>query len=55
VARVIDQQTDPWGIKVSAAEVKHVDLPEIMQRAMAHQAESERDRRAMVIHAEGEV
>jgi len=51
---VIDQQTDPWGVKVSAVEVKHVDLPEIMQRAMARQAESERDRRAKVIHAEGE-
>jgi regulator of protease activity HflC (stomatin/prohibitin superfamily) len=43
---VIDQQTDPWGVKVSAVEVKHVDLPDIMQRAMARQAESERDRRA---------
>jgi regulator of protease activity HflC (stomatin/prohibitin superfamily) len=51
---VIDQQTDPWGIKVSAVEVKHVDLPDVMQRAMARQAESERDRRAKVIHAEGE-
>ena len=51
---VIDQQTDAWGIKVSAVEVKHVDLPDIMQRAMARQAESERDRRAKVIHAEGE-
>jgi regulator of protease activity HflC (stomatin/prohibitin superfamily) len=51
---VIDQQTDPWGVKVSAVEVKHVDLPEVMQRAMARQAESERDRRAKVIHAEGE-
>jgi ATP-dependent protease ClpP protease subunit len=51
---VIDQQTDPWGIKVSAVEVKHVDLPDIMQRAMARQAESERERRAKVIHAEGE-
>jgi regulator of protease activity HflC (stomatin/prohibitin superfamily) len=51
---VIDHQTDPWGVKVSAVEVKHVDLPEIMQRAMARQAESERDRRAKVIHAEGE-
>jgi regulator of protease activity HflC (stomatin/prohibitin superfamily) len=51
---VIDQQTDPWGVKVSAVEVKHVDLPDIMQRAMARQAESERDRRAKVIHAEGE-
>jgi regulator of protease activity HflC (stomatin/prohibitin superfamily) len=51
---VIDLQTDPWGVKVSAVEVKHVDLPDIMQRAMARQAESERDRRAKVIHAEGE-
>lgn len=51
---VIDLQTDPWGIKISAVEVKHVDLPDIMQRAMARQAESERDRRAKVIHAEGE-
>jgi len=51
---VIDQQTDPWGIKVSMVEVKHVDLPEVMQRAMARQAESERDRRAKVIHADGE-
>lgn len=51
---VIDLQTDPWGIKVSAVEVKHVDLPETMKRAMAKQAESERERRAKVIHAEGE-
>ncbi|MGE3274806.1 MAG: slipin family protein [Vicinamibacterales bacterium] len=51
---VIDLQTDPWGVKVSAVEVKHVDLPDIMQRAMARQAESERDRRAKIIHAEGE-
>jgi regulator of protease activity HflC (stomatin/prohibitin superfamily) len=51
---VIDQQTEPWGIKVSAVEVKHVDLPDAMQRAMARQAESERERRAKVIHAEGE-
>jgi regulator of protease activity HflC (stomatin/prohibitin superfamily) len=51
---VIDQQTDPWGVKVSMVEVKHVDLPEAMQRAMARQAESERERRAKVIHAEGE-
>lgn len=51
---VIDLQTDPWGIKISAVEVKHVDLPDMMQRAMARQAESERDRRAKVIHAEGE-
>lgn len=51
---VIDQQTDPWGIKVSLVEVKHLDLPEHMKRAMARQAESERERRAKVIHAEGE-
>jgi regulator of protease activity HflC (stomatin/prohibitin superfamily) len=51
---VIDQQTDPWGVKVSAVEVKHLDLPSTMQRAMARQAESERERRAKVIHAEGE-
>lgn len=50
----IDQQSDPWGIKVSLVEVKHVDLPQPMQRAMAKQAESERERRAKVIHAEGE-
>ncbi|ACY46927.1 slipin family protein [Rhodothermus marinus] len=52
---VIDQQTDPWGIKVSLVEVKHVDLPEHMKRAMAKQAESERERRAKVIHAQGEL
>ncbi len=52
--RVVDEQTDPWGIKVSLVEVKHVDLPDAMQRAMAKQAESERERRAKVIHAEGE-
>jgi regulator of protease activity HflC (stomatin/prohibitin superfamily) len=51
---VIDQQTDPWGVKVTLVEVKHVDLPEHMKRAMARQAESERERRAKVIHAEGE-
>ena len=51
---VIDTQSDPWGIKVSLVEVKHVDLPDHMQRAMAKQAESERERRAKVIHAEGE-
>lgn len=51
---IIDEQTDPWGIKVSLVEVKHVDLPEHMKRAMARQAESERERRAKVIHAEGE-
>lgn len=51
---VIDEQTDPWGVKVSLVEVKHVDLPEHMKRVMAKQAESERERRAKVIHAEGE-
>jgi regulator of protease activity HflC (stomatin/prohibitin superfamily) len=51
---VLDTQTDPWGIKVSAVEVKHVDLPHEMQRAMAKQAEAERERRAKVIAAEGE-
>ncbi|UCD50647.1 MAG: slipin family protein [Phycisphaerales bacterium] len=51
---VLDQQTDPWGVKVSLVEVKHVDLPEHMKRAMARQAESERERRAKVIHALGE-
>jgi regulator of protease activity HflC (stomatin/prohibitin superfamily) len=51
---VLDTQTDPWGIKVSAVEVKHVDLPQEMQRAMAKQAEAERERRAKVIAAEGE-
>jgi len=51
---VLDKQTDPWGIKVSAVEVKHVDLPQEMQRAMAKQAEAERERRAKIISAEGE-
>ncbi|MFO8058421.1 MAG: slipin family protein [bacterium] len=52
---ILDTHTDPWGIKVSQVEVKHVDLPEEMRRAMARQAEAERDRRAKVIHAEGEL
>ncbi|MBN1327434.1 MAG: slipin family protein [Candidatus Cloacimonetes bacterium] len=52
--QVIDEQTDPWGIKVSVVEVKDVELPATMQRAMAKQAEAERERRAKVIHAEGE-
>jgi regulator of protease activity HflC (stomatin/prohibitin superfamily) len=52
--RIIDQHTDPWGIKVGLVEVKHVDLPQEMQRAIARQAEAERERRAKVIHAEGE-
>ena len=51
---ILDQQTDPWGVKVSAVEVKHVDLPLDMQRAMAAQAEAEREKRAKIIHAEGE-
>jgi regulator of protease activity HflC (stomatin/prohibitin superfamily) len=51
---IIDQQTDPWGIKVSIVEVKDVQVPEQMQRAMAHQAEAERNRRAKVITADGE-
>ena len=51
---IIDAQTDPWGIKVSMVEVKHVDLPTEMQRAMARQAEAEREKRAKIIHAEGE-
>ena len=51
---LLDGQTDPWGIKVSAVEVKHVDLPADMQRAMARQAEAEREKRAKIIHAEGE-
>ena len=52
---ILDQHTDPWGIKVSAVEVKHVDLPENMQRAMARQAEAEREKRAKIIHAAGEL
>lgn len=52
--KIIDEQTDPWGIKVSLVEIKHVDLPTEMQRAMARQAEAERERRAKVINAEGE-
>jgi regulator of protease activity HflC (stomatin/prohibitin superfamily) len=53
--QILDNQTDPWGIKVSAVEVKHVDLPENMRRAMARQAEAEREKRAKIIHAEGEL
>ncbi|MFH1352991.1 MAG: slipin family protein [bacterium] len=52
--RIIDQATDPWGIKVSRVEIKDVQIPADMQRAIARQAEAERDRRAKVIHAEGE-
>ena len=53
--QILDQRTDPWGIKVSAVEVKHVDLPPDMQRAMARQAEAEREKRAKIIHAAGEL
>ncbi len=52
---IIDLHTDPWGIKVSMVELKHVDLPQEMQRAMARQAEAEREKRAKIIHAEGEL
>jgi regulator of protease activity HflC (stomatin/prohibitin superfamily) len=52
--KIIDHQAEPWGIKVTNVEVKHIDLPQEMQRAMAKQAEAERERRAKVIHAEGE-
>lgn len=51
---ILDKSTDPWGIKISAVEVKHIDLPEEMKRAMAKQAEAERERRAKVINAAGE-
>ncbi|MFQ6032724.1 MAG: slipin family protein [Candidatus Zixiibacteriota bacterium] len=54
LAKIIDDQTEPWGVKVSVVEVKNVDLPEQMTRAIARQAEAERERRAKVIHAEGE-
>ena len=53
--QILDQHTDPWGIKVSSVEVKHVDLPPDMQRAMARQAEAEREKRAKIIHAAGEL
>jgi len=53
--KILDRQTDAWGVKVSNVEVKHIDLPAEMQRAMARQAEAERERRAKVIHAEGEL
>ena len=55
IQAVLDQQTDAWGIKVSNVEIKHVDLNESMVRAIARQAEAERERRAKVIHAEGEL
>ncbi len=51
---ILDRSTDPWGIKVTTVEVKHIDLPQEMQRAMAKQAEAERERRAKIINAEGE-
>ncbi|MFH1913153.1 MAG: slipin family protein [Pseudomonadota bacterium] len=54
IQAILDQHTDPWGIKVTTVEVKHIDLPQEMQRAMAKQAEAERERRAKVIGAEGE-
>ncbi|MGD9705673.1 MAG: SPFH domain-containing protein, partial [Acidimicrobiia bacterium] len=54
LARIIDEVTDPWGVKVSLVEVKDVELPESMRRAMGRQAEAERERRSKVIHAEGE-
>jgi len=52
--RIIDERTDPWGIKVSAVEVKELELPDNMKRALAKQAEAERERRAKIINAEGE-
>ena len=55
IQRTLDQQTDAWGIKVGIVEIKHVDLNESMVRAIARQAEAERERRAKVIHAEGEL
>ena len=51
---IIDHRTDPWGVKVSMVEIKHIDLPQEMQRAMAKQAEAERERRSKIIKAEGE-
>ncbi len=54
IQQILDEQTDPWGVKVVAVELKHIDLPPDMQRAMAREAEAERDRRAKVINAEGE-
>jgi regulator of protease activity HflC (stomatin/prohibitin superfamily) len=54
IQEILDRHTDPWGIKVTVVEVKHIDLPQEMQRAMARQAEAERERRAKVINAEGE-
>ena len=54
IQEILDTQTDPWGVKVVLVELKHIDLPQEMQRAMAKQAEAERERRAKVIHADGE-
>jgi regulator of protease activity HflC (stomatin/prohibitin superfamily) len=54
VQHIVDEHTDPWGIKVSTVEIKHVEIPQAMQRAMALGAEAERERRAKIIHAEGE-
>jgi len=54
IQEILDSQTEPWGIKVVLVEVKDIDLPQEMQRAMAKQAEAERERRAKIIHAEGE-
>ena len=54
IQEILDRSTDPWGIKVSLVEVKHIDLPEEMKRSMAKQAEAERERRAKIINAEGE-
>jgi regulator of protease activity HflC (stomatin/prohibitin superfamily) len=54
IQEILDSQTDPWGVKVVLVELKHIDLPQEMQRAMAKQAEAERERRAKIIHAEGE-
>jgi regulator of protease activity HflC (stomatin/prohibitin superfamily) len=55
LTQILDHETEPWGIKVSAVEVKNVDLPQEMQRAMARQAEAEREKRAKIIHADGEL
>jgi regulator of protease activity HflC (stomatin/prohibitin superfamily) len=55
IQEILDAETEPWGIKVVLVELKHIDLPQEMQRAMAKQAEAERERRAKIIHAEGEL
>jgi regulator of protease activity HflC (stomatin/prohibitin superfamily) len=55
LTEIIDETTEPWGVKVSIVEVKDVELPQTMQRAMAKQAEAEREKRAKIVHAEGEV